>query len=134
MARIESAPALHGKNVERSFEETLARTEEALEREGFGILCRIDVQAKLKSKLGVDMQPLQILGACIPAQAHKALSTAPEIAIMLPCNVVVRGIDEGRTRVEVVNTDAMVQMFPGRDLSEVASTVGVHLGNVLKAI
>jgi len=82
----------------------------------------------------VDFQPFQILGACMPPMAHKALLADPEIAIMLPCNVVVRALEGGGTRVEVVNTAAMSQMFPRAGIEEVASTVGRHLDRVLDAV
>ena len=123
-----------GKTVDLPFDEALARVEEALEREKFGVLTRIDVQATLKKKLDVDFPPFQILGACMPPMAHKALVADPEIAIMLPCNVVVRGLEGGGTRVEVVNTGAMAQMFPEAGIEEVASTVGRHLERVLDSV
>lgn len=123
-----------GKSVDLPFDETLDKVEKALEREGFGVLTRIDVKATMKKKLDVDFPPFQILGACMPAMAHKALVADPEIALMLPCNVVVRGLEGGGTRVEVVNTAAMSMMFPRAGIEEVASTVGRHLDRVLDAI
>jgi len=123
-----------GKSVDLPFDETLDKVEKALEREGFGILTRIDVQATLKKKLDVDFPPFQILGACMPPMAHKALVADPEIALMLPCNVVVRALEGGGTRVEVVNTATMSQMFPQAGIEEVASTVGRHLDRVLDAV
>jgi uncharacterized protein (DUF302 family) len=123
-----------GRTVDLPFDEALEKVERALEREGFGVLTRIDVKATLKKKLDVDFPPFQILGACMPPMAHKALVADPEIAIMLPCNVVVRALDGGGTRVEVVNTAAMAQMFPKAGIEEVASTVGRHLDRVLAAI
>lgn len=124
---------LHGKNVDMPFERALARTEKILVDEGFGILCRIDVQAKLEEKLGVSMQPYTILGACIPPLAHKAITATPEIGIMLPCNVVVRQV-EGATRVEVVNTEAMTTIFPEAGLADLAGQVGERLERVLAAV
>ena len=124
----------YGKTVDRPFEETLQQVEAALEREGFGIMTRIDVKDALKKKIDVDFHPYQILGACMPRMAHKALTAAPEVGVLLPCNVVVRHVDEKTTRVEVINTAAMTMMFPGGELNEVASTVGQHLDNVLGSI
>lgn len=124
---------LHGRTVDLPFERALDRTREALTREGFGILCDIDVQAKLAEKLGVTIQPYRILGACMPPMAHKAILAEPEIGILLPCNVVVRGV-EGGTRVEVVNTQAMTEMFPEADLEDVADQVGQRLARVLEAV
>ena len=125
---------LHGKTVDLPYDKVLAKTEQILADEGFGVLCRIDVKEKLKEKIGVEMDPYMILGACLPPMAHKAITAEPEIGIMLPCNVVVRKV-EGGTRVEVVNTDAMVQMFPGSDvLKGVADEVGARLAKALQAI
>jgi len=125
---------LHGKTVDLPYDKVLAKTEQVLADEGFGVLCRIDVKEKLKEKIGVEMDPYMILGACLPPMAHKAITAEPEIGIMLPCNVVVRQV-EGCTRVEVVNTDAMVQMFPGSDaLKGVADEVGARLDKALQAI
>ena len=125
---------LHGKTVDLPYDKALAKTEQILADEGFGVLCRIDVKEKLKEKIGVEMDPYMILGACLPPMAHKAITAEPEIGIMLPCNVVVRQV-EGGTRVEVVNTDAMVQMFPGSDvLKGVADEVGARLAKALQAI
>jgi len=123
-----------GRTVDLPFDETLEKVEQALEREGFGVLTRIDVKATMKKKLDVDFQPFQILGACMPPMAHKALVADPEIAIMLPCNVVVRALGGGGTRVEVVNTAAMAQMFPQASIEEVATKVGLHLDRVLAAL
>jgi uncharacterized protein (DUF302 family) len=125
---------LHGKTVDLPYDQVLAKTEQVLADEGFGVLCRIDVKEKLKEKIGVEMEPYMILGACLPPMAHKAITAEPEIGIMLPCNVVVRQV-EGGTRVEVVNTDAMVQMFPGSDvLKGVADEVGQRLDKALQAV
>ena len=124
----------YGKTVDRSFDETLQQVEAALEKEGFGIMTRIDVKEALKQKIDVDFHPYQILGACMPRMAHKALTAAPQVGVLLPCNVVVRHVDDNRTRVEVINTAAMTMMFPGGELNEVAATVGQHLDNVLAAI
>jgi uncharacterized protein (DUF302 family) len=125
---------LNGKTVDLPYEKALAKTEQILADEGFGVLCRIDVREKLKEKIGVEMDPYMILGACLPPMAHKAITAEPEIGIMLPCNVVVRQV-EGGTRVEAVNTDAMVQMFPGSEvLKGVADEVGARLEKVLQAV
>jgi uncharacterized protein (DUF302 family) len=130
----ESVPAGIGRTVQLPFELALEKAQEALKKEGFGILTRIDVQATMKEKLGIDFSPFVILGACNPPLAHRALTLEPEIGLMLPCNVVVRDLGAGRVRVEAVNARAMASLFPGAELEEVAGEVNQRMARVLESI
>jgi uncharacterized protein (DUF302 family) len=123
-----------GREVDLSYEVALARVEDALKKEGFGVLTRIDVKATMKEKLGVDFTPFVILGACNPPLAHRALQAEPAIGLMLPCNVVVRRTEAGKTRIEAVNAAAMASFFPEADLSAVSSEVGERLARVLASV
>jgi uncharacterized protein (DUF302 family) len=82
---------------------------EALKTEGFGVLTRADVDQAFRDKIGVEFRPYTILGACNPQLAHVALSSKPEIGLMLPCNVTVEAVDDGCI-VRIVNPIAMMQM------------------------
>ena len=82
-----------------SFGEALERAEEALKEEGFGIISRIDIQAALKTKIGVDYRPYTILGACNPTLAYEALQIEDKVGTMLPCNVVVQEFGPKQTEV-----------------------------------
>ncbi|MFT6443080.1 MAG: hypothetical protein ACJASM_002638, partial [Salibacteraceae bacterium] len=63
------------------------KVEEELQKEGFGVLTEIDIQATMKKKLDKDYLPHVILGACNPVYADKVISIEPTISTMLPCNV-----------------------------------------------
>jgi uncharacterized protein (DUF302 family) len=96
------------KTVDLSFDEAVARVTEELQKEGFGILTEIDMQATLKKKLAVDLHQYKILGACNPPFAYKAVQTESHIGLLLPCNVIVQDVGNGRT--EVAAIDPVVSM------------------------
>ena len=123
-----------GKIVQMPFDQALEKAQEALKKEGFGVLTRIDVKATMKEKLGIDFTPFVILGACNPPLAHKALTREPEIGLLLPCNVVVREVGAGKVRVEAVNSQAMASLFPGAGLEEVAGEVNERLTRVIESL
>ncbi|MFQ5529384.1 MAG: DUF302 domain-containing protein [Gemmatimonadota bacterium] len=89
--------------------DAIDRVTEALMAEGFGVLSRIDIDEKFREKLGVDFRPYTILGACNPALANVALGVAPEIGLLLPCNVTVEQEDDG-TLVRIINARSMMEM------------------------
>ena len=75
----------------------------------------------LKTKLDVDVAPQVTLGACRSAPAYEALTAEPSIAAVLPCNVVVRTLDENTTIVEAFDPDAMMGLANNDALSAVAA-------------
>jgi len=113
-----------------------ATVREALKAEGFGVLTEIDVEATLRTKLGDgqadEVGPTRILGACNPVLAHRALMTQRDVALLLPCNGVLREQD-GRTEVSIADPGAMVAMA-GEELSGVAQDARERLERVLAAL
>lgn len=102
------------------YEQALGQTREALAEQGFGVLTEIDVAATLKTKLDVDVPPQVILGACRPSLAHQALQADPSIGVLLPCNVVVRSLNEQQTLVEALDPEVMVSVTGNDALRGVA--------------
>ncbi len=101
--------------------------------QGFGILTEIDLKATLKKKLDVDVAPQIILGACRPQLAHQALGIDPSIAAVLPCNVVVRSVDQETTVVEAFDPDAMTSLA-GDAFCDVAADARVRLTAALDSL
>lgn len=114
--------------------DTVARTRAALAEQGFGILTEIDVAATLKTKLDADIDLFVILGACNPPLAHRAVTADPSIGLLLPCNVVVRSIDEGHTLVQAVDPRMMVEVSGDSRLADVAEEAREKLGAALEAL
>ena len=106
----------------------------ALEEQGFGVLTEIDLSAALKDKLGVDVAPQVILGACRPPLAYEAIQADPSIAAVLPCNVVVRSLDEGTTLVEAFDPEAMMGLADNAALDKVADDAKGRLGAAFAAL
>jgi len=120
-------------DLRRPYAESVAAVRAALTDQGFGVLTEIDLAATLKAKLGVDVPQQVILGACRPALAHEALLQDPSLAAVLPCNVVVRALDEETTRVEAFDPAAMTELA-GEHLRPVADDARRRLVAALSAV
>ncbi|WP_319804455.1 DUF302 domain-containing protein [Nocardioides malaquae] len=120
--------------VRRPYEGTVARVRDELVEAGFGVLTEVDLRATLKKKLDVDVAPQVILGACRPQLAHQALQVEPAIATLLPCNVVVRALDEETTVVEAFDPRAMVTLGGGDEAGEALREVATDARERLSAM
>jgi uncharacterized protein (DUF302 family) len=114
-----------------AFTDAVERCRQALQAEGFGVLCEIDIAAKLREKLGVEREPYLILGACHPPSAHRALQAAPEVGVLLPCNVTI-STEGGRTVVRAMNPEGALSLLPAPALAEVGREVGAALRRVVE--
>jgi uncharacterized protein (DUF302 family) len=117
-----------------TYEVALSRVIESLKAEGFGVLTEIDVQATLKQKLGVEFRPYKILGACNPPLAYRALSAAPEVGLLLPCNVTVTLADDGLVDVALVDPLAMLGVVVNPALQPIADEARARLERVTAAL
>jgi uncharacterized protein (DUF302 family) len=115
------------------FAEAVPRVRDALRAQGFGVLTEIDVQATLRDKLGENMEPYLILGACNPPLAHRALSADRRIGLLLPCNVVVRA-EAGQTVLEALDPQAMVAVAGEASLQPVADEAAIRLRAALDSL
>ena len=122
-----------GTTLHAPYEEVIPHVKEALKAEGFGVLTEIDMRRTLRDKLGAEMEPYLILGACNPVLAHRALEQEPEIGLLLPCNVVVRTVDDG-CRVEIADPEAMLGIVGKEQLDIIAKEAKQRLLRVIAAL
>jgi uncharacterized protein (DUF302 family) len=121
------------KEMDIPYGRVIEQVREALKNEGFGILTEIDVEEKMKEKLGLDMNKYVILGACNPANAYKAILAEENIGLMLPCNVIVYE-KAGKTVLSVIRPTVAMQMVDNVELQKVAEAVETQLKKAFDAI
>lgn len=120
------------KTLPLSWEAALEAVPAALKTEGFGVLTKIDLQATLKEKLGVDFRRYTILGACNPNFAHRALQQRLDVGLLLPCNVVLHESDDKKS-VELLVIDPMQTMasMMGEPFTALATEVKTKLARAM---
>lgn len=121
------------KTVSSDMTTTEARVREELQKEGFGVLTEIDMQATLKKKLDADIRPYKILGACNPPFALKSLQAEDYIGLMLPCNVLLQQRENG-TEVSAIDPVASMMAVKNPQLEATAAEVREKLKRVIAAL
>ena len=116
------------------YETAISRTVDALKVEGYGILTEIDIKETFKKKLGVDFPAYKILGACNPSLSHRALTAAPEVGLLLPCNVTVRTLENGETEVALIDPIVMMSVVDNPAVESVAAEARERLERVAKSL
>ena len=122
------------KTTNYTFDQAVEKVTEELKKEGFGVLSEINIHEKLKEKLDVDFRKYRILGACNPPKAYEALQAENKIGTMLPCNVIVQELENGKTEVAAVNPVASMQAVENQDLTEVAKEIEEKLQRVIHSL
>lgn len=114
----------HSKVVKGTFEEVTQKVKFELKKEGFSVITEIDMDAKLKEKLGdIDMPPYKILGVCNPSFAYQTLLVEENIGLFLPCKTLVKDIGDGKIEVVIVNPSVLMSMLEKEELSKIAEEV-----------
>lgn len=115
------------------FADAMERVRMALKEQGFGVLTEIDLQTTLRDRIGAELDPYVILGACNPPLAHRAVVAEPSIGLLLPCNVVVRQVGDG-VRIEAMDPEAVMGVVQAPAVQAVASEARQRLRAALDSI
>ncbi|MHA2203432.1 MAG: DUF302 domain-containing protein, partial [Candidatus Hodarchaeales archaeon] len=120
--------------LNEEYDVAVEKTVQALKEEGFGVLTEIDVKQTLKKKLDVDFERYVILGACNPPFAKKTLDFEREIGLLLPCNLIVQELEEGKTKVAAIDPEKMFKMIGNPQIELVAKEVKTKLQRVINSL
>lgn len=104
---------------------------EALAAEGFGIVNEIDFASIINSKLGVNREPLKVLGACNPNFANTALDIDPTVALLLPCNISLSPAEDGGTIIRAMDPR---ELMSDSSLAPLAKDVAEKLRSALDTL
>ncbi len=121
------------RRLSLSYEDALQRVKDALKQEGFGVLTEIDVRKTLREKLEADFRKYDIIGACNPSLAHRALQTELDVGLLLPCNVVVYE-DDGGSVVAAIDPEAAMNITDSQALREIAQEAKAGLKRALERV
>jgi uncharacterized protein (DUF302 family) len=129
----------HTVTVPLPYDEAVRRIRELLAEQGFGVLSEINVRSTFQAKLGSEsadaLGDYVILGACNPVLAQRALTTEPDLGVLLPCNVVVRrGPTASETVVQAIDPQTMVQFSDNPAVKEVADDADARLRAALEKL
>lgn len=117
-----------------AFEDAKKIVQDALMQEQFGVVSEVDLQSKFKEKLGIDHPKHVILGACNPHIAYKASRDNPDVALALPCNVVLREITADQTEVSAISPLIALQPFEGADVRHAAGEAAIKINRVFATL
>jgi uncharacterized protein (DUF302 family) len=122
------------KIVNYTFDETVLKVTEELQKEGFGVLTEIDVKGTFKKKLQVDFRQYKILGACNPSYAYQAIQTEENMGVLLPCNFVVQETNEGTISVSAVNPYVTMKSVGNPEIEIIGAKIAEKLKRVLESL
>jgi uncharacterized protein (DUF302 family) len=122
------------KEISCTMDAAIEKVTQALLSEGFGVLTRIDLHAKIKEKLNKTILPTVILGSCNPALAFESYILNSDVASLLPCNAVLREIQPGKISIELTKPSSLLEILGDENLTPLSEKADRYLERVLNQI
>lgn len=130
-----SNPPILQYRIALPFAQAEERIRLALQKEGFGILTEVDVQATLRAKLGIETPPHRLLGACNPKLAHASIEAEAAIGAFLPCGLAIRqGATPDETLVALQNPGLLAGLFDSPGLAAPSREAETKLRAALESV
>ncbi len=101
-ATVMSSPSLH-RSIEGAYEATYKRVSVALKAAGFEIMAEINLAEFLAKESQSYTRPYNIFVVCNSDIAHRALTIAPDVGVMLPCHVAVLQTQDDQVEVRIAD-------------------------------
>lgn len=119
------------KETTGTVEDVCTKVTEAIKAIGFGVLTRIDFDQKIQEKLNQKINRTVILGACNPKIAYEAYLQSTDVALLIPCNIVVRELDNGKVLVEAIRPTKMLDFLQKLEKSSLVQSAEDDLRKVI---
>lgn len=122
------------KEVTGTVEDICQKVIQSIKPIGFGVLTRIEFDQKIKEKLSVEISRCVILGACNPGLALEAYRQSTDVALFIPCNIVVREIKKGKVVVEAMRPTKMLDFIAAVSRTESIEKAEQDLERVIQSL
>ena len=122
------------RTVSIPFEDVDLKIRSALAEIGFGVITEINIKKTFKEKLNLDYPRFRIFGACNPELAEKALTLQPEVAMLMPCNVVFWENDDSSVTLSVIDAEQQLSATGDDDLTQLGKDVDLMLKSAIDSI
>ena len=123
----------HKKIIKANIKQSEETLRAKLMENGFGVITEIDIQEKLKEKLGVDFRDYKILGSCHPPSAFESLEVDLNVGLLLPCNFVLWDNLDGSTTIATLKASSLLALLQNKELNDVAQKVDKLLSSVINS-
>ena len=115
-------------------DQALERVRDALMSEHLGIVSDVDLQAIFRDKMDKEIRPYHILGACNPKLADRVIDSEPNAGVLLPCNLVLRETEDGKTTVVFMDPMTVLGLTGSDEPNAVAAEARVMLERVAETL
>jgi len=108
-------------NSNKTFDAAVSAVEHSTTEKGFRVLHTHDVAATLAEK-SFAREPLKIVEVCNARYASDALNQDVNVAVMLPCRIVIYTKD-GKTFISTVRPSALADFYPDSGIENIAAAM-----------